>query len=257
MGNTPDLVKIAWNAYAGGSVPERLIPWHDAMVDEELSEKTVRSRICRVDLVCRHSGLSDPRHLTAQHIKAYIHERGLQPASVIKYLEHISLWARFAEVDDPTESIRRPKPPKYRPRPLTPENYRRVMWPGVPGTRLSSDVAIAAARVGVRLTFHQFRHTAITRYYQKARDLVATQEFARHQSPETTAIYALADRGNHRKILNSLHQDDETPDDVASQPQTGQESDAELLGVLKRFGMGPDDLFRLLLGRRSGEIQDD
>ncbi|WP_158574141.1 tyrosine-type recombinase/integrase [Streptomyces triticagri] len=296
------------------------------MVEHDLSGKTITSRITMVDVVCRHSGVSDPHDLTANHIRMYIQDHGLEPASVRKYLEHISLWARFAAADDPTASIRKPKTPKYRPRPLTTETYSRVMahlsatdplthlwarlggelglrafevakiqgkdldassrtlyvlgkaglattidvpdnlfealwqrsegtrgalWPGVKGQRVSGDVAIGAAQIGVQLKFHQFRHTAITRYYQKTLDLIATQHFARHQSPETTAIYALADLSNHREILNSLHSDQPEPEAPV------RDDDAELLAVLRRAGLSGEDLLRLLLERRSGEIKDD
>ncbi|MFC8124491.1 tyrosine-type recombinase/integrase [Streptomyces sp. NPDC057302] len=296
------------------SVPEKLATWHDAMVAEQLSEKTVSVRISMVDVVTRASGLRDPRHLTRQHILQVFEEREHGAATRLKYLEHISLWARFEGVPDPTEGIKRPKGPRYRPRPLTPENYATVMshlkataplpyrwarvggelgfrsfevakiqgrdldpssrtlhvigkagretdvdvpddlfedlwslaqespgplWPRTTNQMVSTTVAIYAAQVGVRLKFHQFRHTAITRYYQKTRDLVATQDFARHESPETTAIYALADRKNHRRTLNSLHND-----------ETVSDADSQLLAVLHKFGMTADDLFRMLLDQR-------
>jgi len=41
-----------------------------------------------------------------------------------------------------------------------------------------------------RFTFHELRHTAITRVYRATGDLRLSQKFARHSSPETTAIYA-------------------------------------------------------------------
>lgn len=317
MPHSPELGAYWWSSYAHVCVPEKLASWHDAMVCEQLSEKTVSVRINMVDLITRASGLRDPRDLRRHHILSVFEEREHGPATRLKYLEHISLWARFEGVPDPTEGIKRPKAPRYRPRPLTPENYSTVMrhlkatqplayrwarvggelgfrsfevaklqgrdldpssrtlhvvgkaarvtdvdvpddlfedlwslaehtpgalWPRTTNQMVSSQVAIYAAQVGVHLKFHQFRHTAITRYYQKTRDLVATQDFARHESPETTAIYALADRKNHRRTLNSLHNDEATSD-----------GDTQLLAVLHKFGMSAEDLFRLLLDQRQTE----
>lgn len=310
-----------WSSYARVPVPEKLAPWHDAMVAEQLSEKTVRVRINMVDVITRACGLRDPRRLTRQHIFHFFEERNHKAATRLKYLEHIRLWARFEGVPDPTDGIKRPKAPKYRPRPLTAENYTTVMhhlktasplahrwarvggelgfrsfevakiqgrdlnpssrtlhvigkgaletdvdvpddlfedlwslakqgpgplWPRTTNQMVSGRVAIYAAQVGVQLTFHQFRHTAITRYYQKTRDLVATQHFARHSSPETTAIYALADLKNHRHTLNNLHSEEAATD-----------TDTQLLAVLRKFGMNAEDLFRLLLDPGRSKPDDD
>ena len=36
---------------------------------------------------------------------------------------------------------------------------------------------------------HDWRHTAITRFYQRTRDVVATMRFARHRNVQTTMVY--------------------------------------------------------------------
>lgn len=49
------------------------------------------------------------------------------------------------------------------------------------------------AGLSQRYSFHELRHTAITNLYRRTRDLRLCQRYARHCSPDTTAIYAHVD----------------------------------------------------------------
>ncbi|MDI3422806.1 hypothetical protein [Streptomyces luteolus] len=49
-----------------------------------------------------------------------------------------------------------------------------ALWPGTTGIKVSSEISLLAAQVGVPMQCHQLRHTAITRYYQRSQDLIAT-----------------------------------------------------------------------------------
>lgn len=51
--------------------------------------------------------------------------------------------------------------------------------------------------------FHIIRHTAITRFWRACRDLLATQIFARHASPETTIIYTHVEDSYLEQIAES------------------------------------------------------
>jgi integrase/recombinase XerC len=65
------------------------------------------------------------------------------------------------------------------------------------GERLSAPRARSAFKTWQRragfdrdFTFHELRHTACTNLYSATKNLLLVQRFARHSSPETTAIYA-------------------------------------------------------------------
>ena len=62
----------------------------------------------------------------------------------------------------------------------------------------------SAAGIGDRLTTHELRHTALATANDATGDLRATQAFARHARPETTAIYTRATTERLTAVVNSL-----------------------------------------------------
>jgi integrase len=64
-------------------------------------------------------------------------------------------------------------------------------WDGMRPESVSRVVASIAARVGIRMRYHQLRHRYGTMVYRSSgRDLLMTQRLMRHASPATTAGYA-------------------------------------------------------------------
>jgi integrase/recombinase XerD len=63
---------------------------------------------------------------------------------------------------------------------------------------------VAAAAGIARIGTHQLRHTALATMNDATGDLRATQEFARHRSPETTASYTRTTAARLQKVLGSL-----------------------------------------------------
>ena len=75
-------------------------------------------------------------------------------------------------------------------------------WPGTRPERVSRSVATKAAKVGIKMRYHQLRHRFGTAVYRASgRDLLLTQRLMRHASPATTAGYAaVADERIHEVI---------------------------------------------------------
>lgn len=64
----------------------------------------------------------------------------------------------------------------------------------LPGYRISQLANHYLHSLGISATLHQLRHWAGTKFYVATRDARATQEFLRHASPASTAIYTAVDR---------------------------------------------------------------
>jgi integrase len=64
-------------------------------------------------------------------------------------------------------------------------------WEGTRAESVSRTIAGIAAKIGVRMRYHQLRHRYGTVVYRSSgRDLLMTQRLMRHASPATTAGYA-------------------------------------------------------------------
>lgn len=120
------------------------------------------------------------------------------------------------------------------------------LWPGVRNFEVSRAVATAAAQIGVRMEYHQCRHTAITMYLRRTNRLDRTQNFARHADPITTMSYALAESADEQEILDSLHQEDR-----------GREKDLKLLALLRESGLDVASMLRKLLSEGAGADEED
>ena len=77
---------------------------------------------------------------------------------------------------------------------FTGNGFRRS--PGIPVPKMSRSTLVylwhkAQDKAGIepRYRFHDLRHTAITRFWRRSRDLKLTQLFARHKNVNTTAQY--------------------------------------------------------------------
>ena len=52
-----------------------------------------------------------------------------------------------------------------------------------------------------RITTHSFRHLAITEFYNKCKDVILTQKFARHKDIESTLVYIYKSTDEIRQAL--------------------------------------------------------
>lgn len=78
------------------------------------------------------------------------------------------------------------------------------LWPSMTGRQVSARVAWQARKAGVlQFRYHRLRHRFGTAVYRVDRDLLLTQRLMRHESPETTAGYALCD-DTERTTVNQL-----------------------------------------------------
>lgn len=68
---------------------------------------------------------------------------------------------------------------------------RGRLWPTATTDGVRMDLTRLGERAGVRFTSHQLRHRYGTAFYAASRDLLLTQQVMRHESPSTTAGYAL------------------------------------------------------------------
>ncbi|AVV41374.1 hypothetical protein C6376_07915 [Streptomyces sp. P3] len=77
-------------------------------------------------------------------------------------------------------------------------------WEGTRAESVSRTVAGIAAKIGIRMRYHQLRHRYGTMVYRSSgRDLLMTQRLMRHASPATTAGYAaVADDRVHVVVLD-------------------------------------------------------
>lgn len=64
----------------------------------------------------------------------------------------------------------------------------------LPAHRISQIANRYLHSIGIASTLHTLRHWSLTEFYRATRDIRATQEFAGHRSPNSTAIYTLIDR---------------------------------------------------------------
>ena len=79
------------------------------------------------------------------------------------------------------------------------------LWPEVRPERVSRTVATIAAKLGIRMRYHQLRHRYGTAVYRASgRDLLVTQRLMRHASPATTAGYAAVGDDRVHLIASAL-----------------------------------------------------
>lgn len=79
------------------------------------------------------------------------------------------------------------------------------LWGGTRPERVSRTVANIAAKVGVRMRYHQLRHRFGTAVYRASgRDLLLTQRLMRHASPATTAGYAAVADDHVHDVVGAL-----------------------------------------------------
>ncbi|MFJ8933987.1 tyrosine-type recombinase/integrase [Streptomyces sp. NPDC102364] len=64
------------------------------------------------------------------------------------------------------------------------------LYPGVTPPEVSAEVAIFAAKFGIRMRYHQLRHTFGTNLYRTTKDLMLTQRLMRHRAIKNTLKYA-------------------------------------------------------------------
>ena len=78
-------------------------------------------------------------------------------------------------------------------------------WAGTRPELVSRTVANLAAKVGVRMRYHQLRHRFGTAVYRASgRDLLLTQRLMRHASPATTAGYAAVADDHVHEVVGAL-----------------------------------------------------
>lgn len=78
-------------------------------------------------------------------------------------------------------------------------------WDGTRPESVSRTIAGVAARVGIRMRYHQLRHRYGTMVYRASgRDLLMTQRLMRHASPATTAGYAAVADDRVHVIVSDL-----------------------------------------------------
>ncbi len=83
--------------------------------------------------------------------------------------------------------------------------YADPARPGhLPAYRVSQLANQYLHSLGITATLHQLRHWAGTEFYRATGDLRATQEFLRHRSPTSTAIYTQVDRSMTRRGVEQL-----------------------------------------------------
>jgi integrase len=100
--------------------------WATHMVSEGFSPQTVRSRLQIVRQVAAHEG-TNPAELVTAHVRTFLAARPLTDWSRLAYLQHLRAWARFAQIPDPTEGIRRPHTPRLLPDPLSEDSLLRLL----------------------------------------------------------------------------------------------------------------------------------
>lgn len=94
-----------------------LADWANAMRADSYATNTIRVRTETLRSICTaHQAWNG--HLTETHLRTYITDRRLGPASVLAYLRHVRAWAEHTGIPDPTAGIRRPRNPDFVPRPL-------------------------------------------------------------------------------------------------------------------------------------------
>lgn len=64
------------------------------------------------------------------------------------------------------------------------------LYPDVTPPEVSAEVACFAAHFGIRMRYHQLRHTFGTMVYRTTRDLLLTQRLMRHRAIKSTLKYA-------------------------------------------------------------------
>lgn len=78
-------------------------------------------------------------------------------------------------------------------------------WEGTRAESVSRTVAGIAAKIGIRMRYHQLRHRYGTMVYRSSgRDLLMTQRLMRHASPATTAGYAAVADDRVHVIVHDL-----------------------------------------------------
>lgn len=78
-------------------------------------------------------------------------------------------------------------------------------WEGTRAESVSRTVAGIAAKIGIRMRYHQLRHRYGTMVYRSSgRDLLMTQRLMRHASPATTAGYAAVGDDRVHVIVHDL-----------------------------------------------------
>ncbi|SFD73000.1 tyrosine-type recombinase/integrase [Streptomyces aidingensis] len=78
-------------------------------------------------------------------------------------------------------------------------------WDGTRPESVSRTVAYIAAKLGIRMRYHQLRHRFGTMVYRSSgRDLLMTQRLMRHASPATTAGYAAVADDRVHVVVHAL-----------------------------------------------------
>lgn len=97
------------------------------------SNHTVRAKVEVVEAFSRFAGV-EPERLTTEHVEAYM-DRELAAWTRRKYLEHVRAFAVWADVPDPTATMRRPKQPRAIPRPVAEGHLAQLLEAAGPRTR--------------------------------------------------------------------------------------------------------------------------
>lgn len=103
-----------------------LFAWDEFMRSDGYSENTRRARIQALEAIAHYCG-TKPESLTVYDVRSYLLHRQLSPWTRLVYLRHLQAWARFANIPDPTEGIRRPRQPRLLPDPLPEEHLSRLL----------------------------------------------------------------------------------------------------------------------------------
>lgn len=82
------------------------------------AQRTVHAKVRAVELAAAHAGV-DAVDLTRDDVLAWMGETDRADWTRIKYLSHVSTFAAWAGIDDPTAGVRRPRQPQGVPRPVS------------------------------------------------------------------------------------------------------------------------------------------
>jgi integrase len=85
--------------------------------------------------MCREAGV-EPHQLTRRDVLDYLAARDLATNTRIKYLQHVSAWAKFAGIPDPTTGIRRPAAHRGKPKPISDDHLAALLSRATGRTRM-------------------------------------------------------------------------------------------------------------------------
>lgn len=127
--------------------------WGKWQLAQSLSPKTISGRSATVRQLLEKTG-AGPLGLTAEHIVAFISDPGLSRSTRSTYYSTIKAYCGWLvrthrRVDDPTAEVPSPRRPKGRARPVTPDQFARIL--AAANRRRTRAMVLLAALGGLRV----------------------------------------------------------------------------------------------------------